>query len=169
MVAPSDSEYILAFDASTGQPLWETRLPADVVHLLGVGAGNLLASGDHLWWIDVESGRVVAKWPEQSPRGYGRGILAGDKVFWPTRDELYVFEQHVEQPGQAPLTRDPIPLASEQRQSGGGNLLISHGLLMIATNKQLFAYGQLAGRSRAAADQQRSRRSAAEPAPKPRP
>ena len=82
-VAPSDSEYILAFDATTGQMLWESHLAADAVHLLGVGGGNLIASGDHLWWIDVEGGKVMAKWPEQSPSGYGRGILAGDKIYWP--------------------------------------------------------------------------------------
>ena len=104
LVAPSDSELIMALDAGSGQPLWETSLAADTVHLLGVGQGNLIASGDHLWWIDVATGKVRARWPDQSPHGYGRGILAGDKIFWPTRDMLYIFRQAVP-PGGRPAPR----------------------------------------------------------------
>ena len=134
-VAPRDSEYILAFDATSGQMLWESHLAADAVHLLGVGGGNLIASGDSLWWIDIEGGKVVAKWPEQSPAGYGRGILAGDKIYWPTRDAIYVFNQEVSQPGRAPLVRDPILLIGDNRQAGGGNLVIGRGVLLIATRQ----------------------------------
>ncbi len=141
LVAPSDSEYILAFDATTGQTLWESHLAADAVHLLGVGGGNLIASGDHLWWLDVEGGKVMAKWPEQSPSGYGRGILAGDKIYWPTRDALYVFDQQVSRSGQAPIVRDPILLSGEKRQAGGGNLVIGHGVMLIATANKLYAFG----------------------------
>jgi outer membrane protein assembly factor BamB len=144
-VAPSDSEYILAFDATTGQMLWDSHLAADAVHLLGVGGGNLIASGDHLWWLDIEGGKVMAKWPEQSPPGYGRGILAGDKIYWPTRDALYVFDQHVSRPGQAPIVRDPILLNVDKRQAGGGNLVIGQGVMLIATPNKLFAFGSPPG------------------------
>ena len=65
--------------------MWESHLPDDAVHLLGVGHGNLLASGDTLWWIDAERGKVLRRWPDTTPLGYGRGILMGDQVVWPTR------------------------------------------------------------------------------------
>ncbi len=143
LVAPSDSEYILALDAGTGQILWESHLAADAVHLLGVGGGNLIASGDRLWWLDVETGKVVARWPEQSPTGYGRGILAGNKIYWPTRDALYEFDQQVKVPGQAPLVRDPILLAADKnRQAGGGNLVIAQGVMLIAGANKLYAFGR---------------------------
>jgi hypothetical protein len=113
--------------------------------LLGVGGGNLIASGDHLWWLDIEGGKVMAKWPEQSPPGYGRGILAGDKIYWPTRDALYVFDQHVSRTGQAPIARDPILLNVDRRQAGGGNLVIGQGVMLIATANKLFAFGPRPG------------------------
>ena len=145
-VAPGDSESILALDAGSGQTLWETSLPADAVHLLGVGEGNLIASGDHLWWIDAVTGKISGHWPDQSPHGYGRGILAGDKIFWPTRDMLYVFRQAVAPGGRVTFARDPVPLA-DARHAGGGNLVISRGVLLIAAADKLYGFGHQAGRA----------------------
>ena len=146
LVAPSDSEAILAFDAASGQLLWQSSLAADAVHLLGASGGNLIASGEHLWWIDLAGGKIVARWPEQSPHGYGRGILADDKIYWPTREALYVFDQKVTRPGQAPLVRDPIPLAGQARGAGGGNLVIGQGMLVIAAADRLYGFGSRSGR-----------------------
>ena len=63
LVAPSDCHDLLCLEASTGQLLWS--VPArDIVHLLGVtDEGKLLASGNRLWWIDVETGRITARFP----------------------------------------------------------------------------------------------------------
>ncbi len=77
LAAPADCESIFALDAATGALAWESHLPEDAVHLLGVGHGNLLASGDSLWWIDAEGGKVVKHWPATSPSGYGRGVAGG--------------------------------------------------------------------------------------------
>ena len=58
IVAPTDSEAIFALDAGDGQLLWESSLAEDTVHLLGVGAGgNVIASGDRVWWIDAAGGK----------------------------------------------------------------------------------------------------------------
>jgi hypothetical protein len=139
LVAPADCESIFALDAGSGEMIWESQLPEDAVHLLGVGQGNLLASGDSLWWIDARRGKVVKHWPDTTPLGYGRGILMGDQVVWPTRDALYVFDQQVVA-GQA-VQRDPIPLA-EAREATGGNLVAADGLLLVATSDKLFAFHQ---------------------------
>ncbi|MBI3837208.1 MAG: PQQ-binding-like beta-propeller repeat protein [Planctomycetia bacterium] len=139
LVAPADCESLFALDAASGEMTWETRLPEDVVYLLGVGHGNLLASGDSLWWIDAEQGKVVKHWPDTTPLGYGRGILMGDQVVWPTRDALYVFDQEVSPRQTTP--RDPIPLAAG-REATGGNLVASDGLLLIAAPDKLFAFQQ---------------------------
>jgi outer membrane protein assembly factor BamB len=138
LVAPADCESIFALDAGSGEMIWETRLPEDVVHLLGVGAGNLLASGDTLWWIDVEGGKVLKRWPDTTPLGHGRGILMGDQVVWPTGGELYLLDQDAAGRGSAP--RPPIALS--ERQAAGGNLVAARGLLLIATPDKLFAFHQ---------------------------
>ena len=109
-----------------------------MVHLLGVGAGNLLASGDTLWWIDVDRGKVLKRWPDTTPLGHGRGILMGDQVVWPTSGELYVFDQDIALRGSTPRP----PLALSERKALGGNLVAAGGLLLIATPDKLFAFHQ---------------------------
>lgn len=139
MVAPTDCESIFALDAGSGELLWESHLPEDTVHLLGVGHGNLLASGDTLWWIDAERGKVIKHWPDTTPLGYGRGVLSGDQVLWPTRGELFVFDQAVA-PG-AKDERDPISLAGN-RGAMGGNLVAAGDWLLIAGSDKLYAFRQ---------------------------
>ncbi len=137
LVAPSDSRRIVAFDATTGQILWQTGPEVnDVVHLLGVAGNQLIASGNKLYWIslDDEPGRVKHVWPDGPEKpGFGRGILAGHRVFFPTRDKIYLFD---------PATAAPkgvLPLAPHGLT--GGNLLVAHGRLLIAGNQELVALG----------------------------
>jgi outer membrane protein assembly factor BamB len=140
LAAPSDCHSIFALDSSSGELLWESHLPEDAIHLLGVGNGNLLASGDWLWWIDARHGKVLKRWPDTTPLGYGRGALMGDQVVWPTRDALYVFDQRVWSRSQT--VPDPIPLGG-QRSASGGNLVPAEGMLLIATGDKLFGFHQI--------------------------
>ncbi len=139
-VAPSDSPSILALDAITGQLVWENALAEDAIHLLGVGGGQLIASGDRLYWFSIEQeGKLVARWPEgDSPRGFGRGVLAGDSVLWPTRESIYVFNQADHR------WTGEIPLADHRRavdgsSLNGGNLLVVDDMLLIAESDKLVA------------------------------
>lgn len=139
-VAPSDSPSILALDAVTGQRIWENALAADAIHLLGVGGGNLIASGDRLYWFSIEhEGKLVARWPEgDSPRGFGRGVLSGDRVLWPTRESICVFNQ-----ADYRWTGE-IPLAEHRRAVDGsdllgGNLLVVDDTLLIAGSDKIVA------------------------------
>jgi outer membrane protein assembly factor BamB len=98
LVAPADSPRIFAFDAATGQLVWQTGTEVeDAVGLLGTSGDWLVAGGSRLYWIslkDEDRGRVKHVWPDGPQRpGYGRGILAGHDVLWPTRDKLYIFDQ----------------------------------------------------------------------------
>jgi hypothetical protein len=70
---------------------------------------------------------------EESLGGFGRGILAGEEVYWPTRDRLYVFHQR-----HMRLTRQPVDLACMGLT--GGNLVVSRGVLLIAGANQLAAF-----------------------------
>jgi hypothetical protein len=82
---------------------------------------------------------VLKRWPDTSPSGYGRGVLLGDQVIWPTRTKLYVFDQAVT--AERIAARDPIVL-SEERDATGGNLVAADGILLIATPDKLFAFHQ---------------------------
>jgi outer membrane protein assembly factor BamB len=137
VVAPADTPNIFALDAVTGETVWSTdRLP-DALHLLGVVRRNLLVGGNRLAALDVLSGSVKFVWPESEQagiRGMGRGVVAGDEVFWPTRNEIYVI--HAITGGQS---RNPIQLGSVS--NSGANLAAAHGRLIVAGTDTLMALG----------------------------
>ncbi|HEY4309889.1 MAG TPA: PQQ-binding-like beta-propeller repeat protein [Pirellulales bacterium] len=134
IVAPADSESILAYDAATGLLLWETNLANDVVHLLGVGGDALWASGEKLWRINVMTGKVSYPWPEgPTPKGFGRGVLAGGKVYWPTVQAIHVFDQRTGQ--------EQAPVMLEARGIHSGNLVAAGEVLVIASSDRLTALG----------------------------
>jgi len=138
LVAPADSPRVFALDASTGQILWQTATALeDVVHLLGVSDDQLIASGYRLYWISLkpeEAGRVKHVWPDGHERlGFGRGVLAGDCVWWPTRERIYVFDRHT---GKLKKAIDLRPHGAT-----GGNLLVGPERLLIATDDELIAFG----------------------------
>ena len=144
LVAPADSPRIFAFDAGTGQILWQTETQAaDIVHLLGTTNNWLIAGGRRLYWIglrDANQGRVKHVWPDSSEGpGEGCGLLAGDSVLWPTRDDLYIFDQETARP------KKRIDLAV--RGVRGGNLLVAGGRLMVATSSELIVLGTMSGSS----------------------
>ncbi len=145
IAAPADSSRIMAFDAVNGQLVWATtqQQAVDAVHLLGTGQGRLIASGDYLYWIDLATGRLTGQFPAArnrsagyaapTPCGFGRGLLAGNNVYWPTRERVYVFDQA----GPRPV-RQPIELAAFGLE--GGNLVATEGLFLIASSDRLTAF-----------------------------
>ena len=135
-VAPSDSQRIFALEAATGQILWQTGPEVEaVVHLLGVAGNQLIASGEKLHWIGLEGqdqGKQKHLWPDGHEKlGHGRGILAGNLVYWPTREQIYVFDQTTAR------LKKSISLAPWGIT--GGNVLIADNRLLIATSKELIA------------------------------
>ena len=124
----------LAYDAATGLLLWETSLAKDVVHLLGVGGDALWASGEKLWHINVATGKVSYPWPEgPTPKGFGRGVLAGGKVYWPTVRAIHVFDQRTGQ--------EQAPIQLEARGLHSGNLIAAGEVLLITGNDRITALG----------------------------
>ena len=136
LVAPADSPQILALEAETGQILWQSGPEVDdAVHLLGVAGNCLLASGQKLYWIGLEGqdrGHVRRAWPDGAEHpGYGRGILAGTRVYFPTRETIYIFDSLTGE------LKKQIPLAP--RGLTGGNLVIAGDTLLIASGDTLTA------------------------------
>jgi len=140
-VAPADCREILAIDASTGMLLWPFEHAEDAVHLLGVGGGNLLASGDKLWWIDTATGKAARDpYPQQpSSKGFGRGVLAGDLVYWPTQTAIHVFDQ------KTGREKREIELTTRGTDITGGNLLVNGDSLLIAASRELLSFSPFAG------------------------
>jgi outer membrane protein assembly factor BamB len=136
LVAPADSPRIFGFDAATGQIVWQSGAEVDdVVQLLGVAHDRLIAAGDRLYWIGLSGaaqGKVLHVWPDGKGRlGYGRGILAGGSVYWPTRREILVFDAKTGQPQHV--------ISLLPRGVGGGNLLFAAGRLLLAGPTELVA------------------------------
>jgi outer membrane protein assembly factor BamB len=137
IVAPADTPKIFALDSSTGHTAWTTDALPDALHVLGVVRRNLIVGGNRLAALDVLSGKMKFVWPESEQagiRGMGRGVVAGDEVFWPTRNEIYVI--HAMTGGQS---RNPIQLASIS--DSGANLAAAQGRLIAAGPDKLMAFG----------------------------
>ncbi len=142
IVAPDDASSLFAFDAATGRMVWKTRpLPEDIklAHLLGVAKGKVVATGDRVLLFDVKTGALVRAWPDggQSPQGFGRGILAGERIYWPTKTEIHVLDQ------ETGLIADPPIRLQEKFQTGGGNLAVGDGFLVVAQSDSLVVFCQL--------------------------
>jgi outer membrane protein assembly factor BamB len=158
IAAPTDCDSIIALDAGTGELVWRAWSNTEhPIHLLGVGGGNLIATGSSVWWIDAVNGKLRAVWPETgnggAVRGYGRGLLAGGNIYWPTREEIFVFDQRVYLEGgrrdialkqRIRLTQDQLDEPGQDRPPvTGGNLVVADRKLLVATADHLFAFDLL--------------------------
>ncbi|MBC7853661.1 MAG: PQQ-binding-like beta-propeller repeat protein [Pirellulaceae bacterium] len=155
VVAPSDCDRIFALRRGSGRLAWTTApgSAADVQHLLGCSGSSLICSGDYLYWLDMQTGAVQVQYPAAvaegpmfaapSPRGLGRGILAGDHVYWPTRENILVFHQTPRKTGVGYVSRGVKEIPLFPRGAVGGNLVIAEGKLFLATGDKLFVFGEM--------------------------
>lgn len=139
IVAPDDALPIFAFDAATGKMAWKTPPMDKVGHLLGVAKGRLIATGDRVYSFDVKTGKLLHYWPDGPTgfEGYGRGLLAGDSIYWPTKTDIYVLDQATGAQGD----REPIRLMGDHG-TGGGNLAAGDGYLVVAQKDALVVFAQ---------------------------
>lgn len=140
-VAPTDSQHITAFEAGSGRFLWKSSEPLPKVeHILGVAKGRLIATGDRVWSIDIRNGKILVAWPDNQNgfTGAGRGLLAGDHIYWPTKTEIHVLDQAT---GTRALHRPPVQLFQKFQQVGG-NLVAGDGYLIVASVEGVAVYSQ---------------------------
>ena len=131
-VSASDTAKIQCLDTQNGRLLWEAYPSA--THILGVAKGTLIATGNRVWAIDINTGKVRWYWPENTVPGYGRGLLAGNNVYWPTLREIHVLDV---QTGRK--ARPSIPLY-ERLGVKAGNLVAADGYLIIAQPTRLLVF-----------------------------
>jgi outer membrane protein assembly factor BamB len=147
--SPADFNGVLCLDARSGEKLWE-RKGIEVAHMIGVTKGKLiLTSAKTESWpagiraLEAESGADVPRWIQpgdaSSLHSYGRGLLAGEWVFWPiirnTDDgphkEVIVLNQEDGQPAID---------APSFWQVHAGNMAFGNGCLAVADNENLYVY-----------------------------
>ena len=153
IAAPPDNGSIYCFDAFSGELRWQSDNSAtpDAIHLLGIIGDRVVVSGNYLYWLDSRTGRLVSQFPARratgvelafdAPRGLGRGLLAADEVWWPTKDNIFVFRQkRLSSQSSHPRLVDKIPLAKMGVQSG--NLLLANGILLVTGPSQIAAFNE---------------------------
>ncbi len=142
IVAPDDATSLFAFDAATGRLVWKSPAFADDVklaHVLGVAKGHVVATGNRVVLLDVKNGNMVHSWPDGGGppvTGFGRGLLAGDRIYWPTQREIHILDQSTGLP-----TDPPIQL-KEAFGTEGGNLCVGDGYLIVAQSNALVVFCQ---------------------------
>jgi outer membrane protein assembly factor BamB len=137
IVAPADTPAVFALDAHTGMRVWTNDQLANVLHLLGVVKQNLVVSGNQLRVLDIRSGEQRFVWPETEHsgiRGVGRGVVAGEEIFWPTRDAIYAIHALTGERTRAPFKPPGI-------EYQGANLAAARDRLIVATHDKLTALG----------------------------
>ncbi len=94
--APADTDRLICLDAFTGRELWY-REGVDVIHLLGVARGRLIATfagpvkGIRGIAVDSGSERLPDGWVRHDNGGlatFGRGFVTPDLIFWPTKSGM---------------------------------------------------------------------------------
>lgn len=136
IVAPGGSTRLLAWDATSGRPLWDATRPKDA-SIAGVvrsprGAVVVLA-GRQVTTYDTLTGRRRLAWPESAHaglRGVGAATVVGGEVFWPTRDAIYTID-----PVRGGFTRPPIALSPVSKL--GANLVATDAGLLVCGPKRL--------------------------------
>lgn len=133
--APQDTRKLMAFDAASGLLLWEREWPEQIRDLLGVTSSTLVVSGNQLFGIDRRNGalRWKAGYLDPEGYGYGRGLLAGDAVYWPLREELLIVDI------ERGTLKQKIALRAIQGESGG-NLVVAGKQLLIARPRRVTAF-----------------------------
>ncbi len=136
VVAPSDTPTIFELDANTGKTVWQQDQLPNALNLLGVVGKHLIVAGEGIASLDISSGHVGWTWPDSDRagiRGMGRGVIAGNEVFWPTRSEIYVIDPKTGAQTRAPINLVPL--------TGGANLAVSRGRLIVAGYDKLTVLG----------------------------
>ena len=128
VVAPNDSDALLAFDAFSGRLLWRREIRGGGRQLLGARDTTLVVAGQRLHGLELASGRVLWTIGYEDPPGFGagKGLLGAEFAYWPTREDLLIVDWRTGQ------VERRIRLHHVFNLTGGGNLAASPNGLFLA-------------------------------------
>ncbi|PHS11629.1 MAG: hypothetical protein COA78_09330 [Blastopirellula sp.] len=148
IVMPADCDRIFALDAATGKKIWHTFPGVKAVHLLGTTQDNLIVSGEQLIWFDLHSGKFNSQFPGEqtvpanseaaSLPGYGRGIIVGETVLFPSRNAISILHTKLTEKGEVRIIKEAIDLT--QFDTTGGNLIADEDMLFISAADKTTAF-----------------------------
>lgn len=141
VLAPCDSQLVLAIEATTGELAWlldgrSIYAPyGRLTEIVGHNHQSLFAlSRTHLVCIDLDGGLVrwsqpLPSWSGEKFSGRGRGLVAGDTVVVPNSREILLFDGA----NAKPVRRLPLPTfgASKEPLSGSSHLFIDGPYLAV--------------------------------------
>jgi outer membrane protein assembly factor BamB len=134
--APLDSDRVFCLNPDTGWLVWE-RNRIEVVHLLGVSQGRVLFTTPEGMRAVGATDKEMKEWssPDDGKRpGFGRGLLAGKWVYWPTDlKSPFLMTLEVEDGYQG---IDP----SQYHNINRGNMTFGNGCLVISGTEHLSVY-----------------------------
>lgn len=121
VVAPADSESILAFDRFDGRQRWPGLNRAPYQSVLGIGSAGLVLAGNGLTCIDARDGQSVV-WRSAPLELVGRPVLQSDWIYAPVREGLAVVNARTGMLGEDPLGKswrfgDGAGVATGRRES----------------------------------------------------
>jgi len=112
LVAPPDSELLLALDRATGNLKWSLGKPPGADYLLGIDDDRIWLGGEQLYCVSLHDGLIEWETQEDNLRATGRGALSGESVFVPTLDGLVVVEASTGQRIEVRQVGDQPPLGN---------------------------------------------------------
>ncbi|MCK6485815.1 MAG: PQQ-like beta-propeller repeat protein [Phycisphaerae bacterium] len=89
IVAPPDSNSLIAFDRRDGRPRWEAHCPA-ARQVVGADARRVYVAGSQIEAFDLADGKRT--WREECAGVIGRVALADDRLLVPTDAEILVLD-----------------------------------------------------------------------------
>jgi outer membrane protein assembly factor BamB len=135
--APTDSPYLYALDARTGEPRWERPRDRELRSIWGAREGVLVVGGRGLELLDLRTGEPVAPpIAGEDLRGTGRGVLAEDAIWVPAEDKL----RRVRWDGTCDEERSFAWPVGPGEEFSGGNLIVADGAVILAGQDVLRVY-----------------------------
>lgn len=127
---PTDSHFLYALDAQTGQLRWDRARGQDLRTIYGVKDGTLVLGGERVELCDLLTGRPASPPMADELRGSGRGVIARDGIYVPGQDKL------------RKLNWDGTWDESSSRRwpggvQDGGNLVVVDGAVVLATQESV--------------------------------
>ena len=140
IVAPSDTPAIFRARCRHRQNCLDQRRARRRACICWASSGrSLIVSGNRLWRRSTSaSGKTRLVWPESEHagiRGMGRGVVAGNEIFWPTRNEIYVDRR------PSPARARARPSASAPSATAAPTSPPPNGRLIVAGYDKLMAFG----------------------------
>jgi len=132
LLAPTDTDSVLALSVETGQIVWQSPFPRGVA-VLGVAEGCVYVQERGVTCLEVRTGEERWHWSPPSPWSAGIGAVHGGRVYVPQQNGVLVLD--------AELGTKQALLASPGLHALSGNVLPLHDAVALTGPEQIMVWG----------------------------